>query len=85
MNNERTFIYRKMVKLSMTFTEKLVTLHQNLMGEYMAYKNGDITQEEYLMRVKPLDIEIGKIEMATLQGSLVLEESFLQHVLKLKH
>jgi len=69
----------------MTFTEELGVLHRSLMYEYVAYKKGDITQEEYLIRVKPLDIEIAKLEMATLQGNLVLQESFLQHALKLKH
>ncbi len=85
MANEKTFIYREMAKLSMTFAEELGVLHRSLMREYIAYKQGDITQKEYLIRVKPLDIEIGKLEMATLQGNLVLQESFLQHALKLKH
>jgi len=79
MNDECTFIYRKMVKLSMTFTEKLDTLHQNLMSEYMAYKKGDISQKEYLYRAKPIDCEIEKIEMFTLQGRAALRGSSLLH------
>lgn len=67
------------------FTEQLRDLHRKLMREYITYKQGDITRKEYLIRVKPLDIEIAKLEMATLQGTLVWQESFLQHALKPKH
>jgi len=82
MNDEGTFIYRKMVKLNMIFTEKLDTLHQKLMCEYMAYKNGDISQKEYLFRAKPIDSEIEKIEMFTLQGRAALRGSSLLHFQK---
>lgn len=69
----------------MTFTEELGALHKKLMCEYIVYKKGDITQKEYLLRAKPIDREIEKMEMSTLRGKSALTESFLQHVLKQEH
>lgn len=52
---------------------------------YNQYISGEITEKEYIIRVKPIDEEIGKLEMSTLQDISVLRETFLQHFLKLKH
>lgn len=60
-------------------------MQKMLEENYMQYTSGEITQKEYLIRIKPIDKEIQKLELAILQDSLVLKESSLQHVLKLKH
>jgi len=57
----------------------LLQLQKMLEEEYQRYKLGEITQKEYLIRVKPIDQEIGKIEMSTLQDTPALKESFLLH------
>ena len=48
------------------------------------YKEEEISQKEYLWRIKPIDAEIGRLEMATLQDTLVWKESLLAHTPKLK-
>ncbi len=53
----------------------LLQLQKMLEKEYQRYKLGDITQKEYLVRVKPIDQEIGKIEMSTLQDIPALRGS----------
>ena len=55
--------------------KKLLQLQKMLEEEYRQYKLGEITQKEYLVRVKPIDREIGRIEMSTLQDILVLRGS----------
>ena len=41
---------------------------QKMLEEYYEqYSSGEITQKEYLFRIKPIDKEIDKLEMATLQ------------------
>ncbi len=59
--------------------KKLLQLQKMLEEAYRQYKLGEITQKEYLVRVKPIDQEIGKIEMSTLQGTPALRESSLQN------
>ena len=66
----------------MTFAEELGVLHRSLMHEYMAYKQGKITQQEYLERAKPIDSDIMKMEMSTLPGMTALKGSFLLHFQK---
>ena len=68
----------------MTYVDRLLELQWDLMKEYAAYKNEEITEHEYLQRAKPIDIAIGELEMAILQDTLALKESFLLHTLKLK-
>lgn len=69
----------------MIYTDELLQLRRILMNEYVSYIEGVITEKEYLMRVKPIDMTIGKFEMATLQDIPGLKEAFLQHAPKLKH
>ena len=59
--------------------KKLLQLQKMLEEEYRQYKLGEITQKEYLMRIKPIDQEISKIEMSTLQDIPALRGSFLLH------
>ena len=63
----------------MIFTERLRDLYKKLMCDYLAYKEGVITQKEYLIRAKFLDREIAKLEMSTLPGTSALKGSFLLH------
>jgi len=85
MNDEYTFIYREMAKLSMTFIEELGGLQKNLMSEYVAYRKGDISKKEYLIRAKPIDREIERMEMSTLQGKSALKGSSLLHFQRQEH
>lgn len=66
----------------MIFSEVLGILHRSLMHEYMAYKEGDITQNEYLERAKPIDRDIEKMEMSNLLGMAALRGSSLLHFQK---
>ena len=63
----------------MVFTKQLRDLHKKLMRYYVAYKEGEITQKEYLIRAKIIDREIEKMELSTLLGTSALEGSFLLH------
>ena len=49
--------------------KKLSRLQKILEEHYLHYQLGEITEKEYLIRVKPIDEAIGKLEMATLQGT----------------
>ena len=53
----------------------LQQLQKKLMKEYVAYRAGEISEQEYLLRAKPLDEAIGKLEMATLRCTPSLEIS----------
>ena len=46
------------------------------MDEYNAYKDGAISEKEYITRAKPLDEAIGDLEMATLRDTPVWREAF---------
>jgi len=69
----------------MVYRKKLYLLQKKLEAEYHSYRQGFISEKEYCSRAKPIDKEIDKLEMATLQGSLVWQGSFSQHALKPKH
>ena len=66
----------------MIFTEQLRDLYKKLMCDYVAYKEGEITQKEYLVRAKSLDREIADLEMSTLLGTAALRGSSLLHFQK---
>jgi len=61
------------------FTEQLRDLHKKLMRDYLAYKEDEITQKEYLVRAKSLDRKIADLEMSNLLDTSVLKGSFLLH------
>ena len=65
-------------------TKQLFSLQKQLMREYISYKQGDITEEEYLIRAKPIDKRISTLEMSILRDTLGLKEAFLPHIQKLK-
>jgi hypothetical protein len=54
-------------------------LQKKLEDNYKKYKSGNITEKEYLLRAKPIDMAIGKLEIATLQDTLVSQVTSLQH------
>ena len=68
----------------MFISDPLKLMQKMLEENYNQYISGEITQKEYLIRIKPIDEEIGNLEMATLQDTLVLRGSSLQHTLKPK-
>ena len=51
-------------------------LMQKMLEEnYKQYISGEITEKEYLRRIKPIDEEIDNIEISTLPGTLALKGS----------
>ncbi len=56
----------------------LVSLRTKLMDEYLSYKEEVISEKEYLARAKPIDMAIGKLEMAILQDTPAWKEVFSQ-------
>lgn len=63
----------------MYINNPLKLMQKILKENYQQYIYGEITEKEYLYRIKPIDEEIGKLEMATLQDTPALKESFLLH------
>ena len=63
----------------------LMFLKKILEKNYKLYKSGKISEKEYLIRVKPIDEAIGKLEMATLRGTPLWKEAFLHCFLKPEH
>ena len=63
----------------------LQQLKEGLAYEYSLYKQGDLTQEEYCVRVKPIDRAITRLEMATLQDNDFWKEACSLHTPKPKH
>ena len=59
--------------------KKLSQLQKILEEHYRHYKLGKITEKEYLTRVKPIDQQIGELEMATLQDTPALKGTSLLH------
>ncbi len=55
--------------------KKLSQLQKILEEHYLHYQRGKINEKEYLIRIKPIDEAIGKLEMATLQGTPALRGS----------
>ena len=62
--------------------KKLQQLHRQLEAEHYSYRSGAITEKEYLARARPIDKEIGKLEMSTLQGTPAWIEAFSHCTLK---
>ncbi len=60
----------------------LAQLYQKLEAEYHLYRCGTISQEEYLKRIKPVDLAITQLEMSTLQDTFAWKEASLQHTQK---
>ena len=48
-------------------TNPLQLMQKMLEEYYKQYTSGEITENEYLIRIKPIDKEIDRLEMATLQ------------------
>ena len=61
----------------MFITNTLKLMQKMLEENYKQYISGEISQKEYLIRIKPIDEEIGKLEMATFQDIPALKEAFL--------
>jgi len=62
---------------NMLNTSNLYQLHTMLEKEYKQYKDGLISEKQYLTLIKPIDQEIDKFEMSTLQDTLALKGSSL--------
>ena len=48
---------------------------KELEAQYRQYRLGKISEQEYLVRIKPIDLAIGELEMATLRDNPVLKVS----------
>ena len=62
---------------NMLNTSSLYQLHIMLEKEYKQYKDGLISEKQYLTLIKPIDQAIDNIEMSTLQNTLALKGSSL--------
>ena len=62
-------------------TKPLKNLQKLLEENYRQYKLGEITEKEYIIKAKPIDKEIAKLEMIILhQYFPVSRRSSLQHL-----
>jgi len=71
-------------KAKITLRSPLQIMQKMLEENYKLYLSGDISEYEYLVRIKPIDREIEKLEMSTLQGMTALQEASSAHILKPK-
>jgi hypothetical protein len=69
----------------MYITDPLKLLQKMLEEYYRQYRSGEISEKEYCIRAKPLDEEIGRLEMSTLRDTPVLKGSSLLHSRELKN
>ena len=60
----------------MPLSTPLQIMQKMLRENYHLYVSGDISEYEYLVRIKPIDKEIGRLETSTLQGNPALRVSF---------
>jgi len=58
----------------MYILDPLKIMQKMLDENYKLYSSGQITEEEYLIRIKPIDESISKMEMKTLESRLVLSQ-----------
>jgi len=58
------------------WSKSLYGCQKELEAQYRLYRLGQISEQEYLYRIKPIDMAIGALEMATLRGMPVSKESF---------
>ena len=59
----------------MYILDPLKIMHKMLEENHKLYTSRQITEKEYLIRIKPIDKEIDKLEMSTLQDSPALRGS----------
>ena len=58
----------------MYILDPLKIMQKMLDENYKLYISHQITEEEYLIRIKPIDESIAKMEMKTLESRLVLSQ-----------
>jgi len=58
----------------MYILDPLKIMQKMLEENYKLYISHQITEEEYLVRIKPIDESIAKMEMKTLESRLVLSQ-----------
>ena len=58
----------------MYILDPLKIMQKMLEENYKLYISHQITEEEYLIRIKPIDESIAKMEMETLEARLVLSQ-----------
>jgi hypothetical protein len=61
---------------------KLCQLHIAQVDLYDEFITGNITEDEYIKSIKPLDIAISELEMSILRDTLGWRGSFLPHTQK---
>ena len=57
----------------------LQRLQRELASHYARYREGEISEKEYLQRAKPIDNAIDTLEISTLQDNPALKESLSAH------
>ena len=58
----------------MYILDPLKIMQKMLEENYKLYTSHEITEEEYLIRIKPIDESIAKMEMNIMEGSVVLSQ-----------
>ena len=58
----------------MYILDPLKIMQKMLEENYKLYISRQITEEEYLIRIKPIDESIAKMEMKTMESRLVLSQ-----------
>ena len=58
----------------MYILDPLKIMQKMLDENYKLYMSHKITEEEYLIRIKPIDEAIAKMEMKTMESRLVLSQ-----------
>ena len=61
----------------MYILDPLKIMQKMIEENYKLYVSGEITEKEYLCRIKPIDEAIDKFEMSTLLDTLALKGSSL--------
>jgi hypothetical protein len=60
--------------LNMKIEEKrLRSLRKKIFEYYMHYREGQISQEDYLFKIKPIDQKIDMIELAFVRSNRIME------------
>jgi len=57
-------------------SSQLKFLQHKLETAYALYLSGEISEEEYLERAKPIDEKIDDLEISNLEGTLLLRGAF---------
>ena len=86
MSHIRAYLMTSSSNISkMLWCNALHGCQKELEAQYRLYCLGKISEKEYLVRIKPIDVAIGELEMATLQDNPVLKVSLFCQMVAIWH